>query len=107
MPVDLKVMVGCWSMLKKSALLRWASRWSSPVVTEPRSTFASTFESSGFSATVTVPVKDVNRPRTLVIIRWRAVKPTMLWLGSTFQTPGVRSDTLLMGSSRGNRLLLQ
>jgi hypothetical protein len=53
---------------------------------------------------VTVPVKDVNRPRTFVIMRWRAVKPTMLWLGSTFQTPGVRSDTLLMGSSRGEQI---
>ena len=63
---------------------------------------AGTLTPLSLSATVTVPVKDVNRPRTLVIMRWRAVKPTMLWLGSTFQTPGVRSDTLLMGrSSRG------
>ena len=46
---------------------------------------------------VTEPVKSVNRPRTLLIMRWRALKPTTEWLVSTFQVPGVRSESELMG----------
>ena len=95
----MKVMCGWFSMSKKSALFRWASRWSSPVVTELRSTLASTVDCSGSSAMVTVPVKSVKRPRTLLIMRWRALKPTTEWLVSTFQAPGVRSASELMGSS--------
>ena len=60
--VDVKVMCGWFSMSKKSALLRCATRWSSPVVTELRSTLASTVDWSGSSAMVAAPLKSVNRP---------------------------------------------
>jgi len=39
-------------------------------------------------------VKSVNLPRTLVTMRWRAVKESSLWAGSMFQVPGVRSFRL-------------
>jgi DNA-binding MarR family transcriptional regulator len=45
---------------------------------------------------VTTPLKVVNRPRTFVIIMCRAEKAMVEWLGSTFQTPGVRSASELM-----------
>lgn len=44
------------------------------------------------SATVTVPVTSVNRPRTLVTMKWRPVRATSAWAGSISQVPGAGSS---------------
>src|SRR6478735_6429224 len=101
MPVLTKVMVGepPPSRSKKSALRRWASRPASPVSTDARFTVATTCDCSGFSATSSEPEKSVKRPRTLVIMRWRATNPTVEWAGSTVQVPGARVERSVMGCS--------
>ncbi len=67
--VDVKVIVGKCSTSKKSALLRWASRSSLPVLKLAASISTSTWDSSGSSAIVIRPRTSLNRPRTLVIMR--------------------------------------
>ena len=42
----------------------------------------STEDSSGTSATFTDPEKEAKRPRTLVIMRWRAMNSTVVWAWS-------------------------
>src|SRR5690349_11438793 len=99
MPLLTKVMVGepAPSRSKKSALRRCASRPASPVSTDARFTVASTRDCSGSGAISSEPEKSVKRPRTLVIIRWRATNPTVEWAGSTFQVPGVRVERSVIG----------
>ena len=57
---------------------------------------ASTLLCIGSSAMVSSPVTAPNRPRTLVIMRWRAVKPTVVWALSMVHVPGVRSANEVM-----------
>src|SRR5829696_519914 len=45
------------------------------------------------SATVTVPVKEAKRPRTLDTIMWRTENPTWLCDGSSVKVPGIGSST--------------
>src|SRR3954466_15145072 len=99
MPVLAKVMVGepPPSRSKKSALRRCASRPASPVSTDARLTVASTCDWSGSGVISSEPEKSVKRPRTLVIMRCRATKPTVEWDGSTFQVPGGRAERSVMG----------
>ena len=52
--------------------------------------WASTLESSGFSAMVMVPSKVLKVPLTLLTIRCRTLKPTSEWTGSMFQVPATR-----------------
>src|SRR6185295_19987058 len=91
MPVLTRSIVGYFSVSKKSAVFRWASRVASPVETDVTSALASTFDFNGSSAIVIVPLKVPNRPRTLLTMRCRETNPTEEWTGSTFQMPGVRS----------------
>jgi hypothetical protein len=37
----------------------------------------------------------VKRPRTLVIIMWRALKPTVVWFGSIVQVVLMEASSLL------------
>ena len=70
------------SVSKKSALRRWASRWSWLVWMLAASMVTSTDDSSGTSATLIEPEKVAKRPRTLVIMRWRATNSTVVWAWS-------------------------
>ena len=66
--MDAKVIVGCFSTSKKSALRMCASRCSWPVLIEERSTDAVTDDASGSSAVTIVPSNVSKRPRTLLTI---------------------------------------
>ena len=64
---------GC-STSKKSAERRCSSRASLPDSTEVMSMVTSTVVSPGCSATSIAPDRPVNRPRTLVSMKWRPMK---------------------------------
>ena len=84
--VDLKVMVGYFSASKKSGLLRWPSRWASPVLRVETSMVASTVDAVGsvwFSWKT--PVKPVRLPLTLEIIMCFTLNSAAEWAGSRFQ----------------------
>lgn len=78
-PVETKVIVGYWSMAKKSLVRRWASRSAFLVLIEAMSTVTSTRESCGFSAAVTVASNVSKTPLTLLMARWRTLKPISVW----------------------------
>ncbi len=82
MRVDVKVHVGLFSASQKSALRRWLSRFSSPVLTDAASSSAVTAVDSRSSPTVMVPAVMASVPRTLEMPAWRTVKPTSEWPGS-------------------------
>ena len=86
-PVETKSIVGWVSASKKSPVRRCASRFGSLVVIEATSADAVTVESRGFSAVTKVASKRSNLPFTLLIMRWRMLKPTSLCAVSTFQVP--------------------
>ena len=50
---------------------------------------ACTDEARGSSPIVIVPVTSLNDPRTLLTIRWRATKPTVVCEGSSVKVPAV------------------
>jgi len=80
--VERNVMVGKRSTSKKSALLRWVSRSALPLLRLAAPISTSTCDASGSSAIVIRPLTSVNRPRTLVIIRWRPTNSTDVWAPS-------------------------
>jgi len=43
-----------------------------------------------------VPDASVKRPRTLVPMRWRAIKPTSVWAGSMVYTPALGRVAVLV-----------
>jgi hypothetical protein len=65
----------------------WSSRCSLPVSTDARSIVAATDEPSGSSLVTIVTSELVNRPRTLLIMRWRTEKAISECAGSAFQVP--------------------
>lgn len=58
-----------------------------PVSIDARSIVAFTADSRGSSPVTIVPSNVPKRPRTLLTIRCRTVKPTLLWAGSMVQVP--------------------
>ena len=52
----------------------------------------SAVDSPGSSATTIAPVTPVNRPRTLVSMKWRPMKATSVWPGSICHRPGAGSS---------------
>ena len=82
-------MVGNSSARKKSPVRRCASRSAFLVLIEATCAFAVTVDSSGFSAVTKLASKFSNTPFTLLIIRWRMLKPTSLWVGSMVQVPAL------------------
>ncbi len=81
-------MVGWVSMSKKSTERRWASRFSSRVVIELRSTSAETDEPSTTSSPmVMVPEKVEKFPFTFETMRWRTLNPTSECEASMVQVP--------------------
>jgi hypothetical protein len=54
---------------------------------EATSTEAVALESVGFSVVVKVPLNEPKVPLTLLIMRWRTLKPTSLCEGSRAQVP--------------------
>ena len=85
--MERKVIVGCFSVWKKSSLRMWLSLVSLPVFTELRSTSAVTVEASGSGAVVMVPSNLSKRPRTLLTIMCLTTKDTSEWTGSMLQVP--------------------
>src|SRR5215469_16139198 len=84
--VDLKVIRGCFSRWKKSALLRCVSRWASPVLTLEISTVASTLERlESVVCSVNTPVRPEKLPFTLEIIMCFTLNSAEEWAGSSFQ----------------------
>ncbi|CPU67641.1 Uncharacterised protein [Mycobacteroides abscessus] len=73
MRVDVNVHVGLFSASQKSALRRWLSRFSSPVLTDAASSWAVTDVDSRSSPTVIVPSVIARVPRTFEIPAWRTV----------------------------------
>ena len=74
--LERKVIAGCFSTSKKSALRMWLSLVSFPVFTELRSTLAVTVDCTGSAAVSIVPSNVSNRPRTLLTIMCRTTKDT-------------------------------
>src|SRR5437016_9305669 len=80
------VSTGCFSISRKSPLIRCWSRFSVCVVMLPVFTSTSTRESSGEPPTSIVPVNSVNCPRTFDSM-CRATNPTTVWVGSSSYMP--------------------
>jgi len=74
-------------MAKKSLVRRCASRSAFLVLIDAMSTVTVTLESRGFSAAITVASNDSNTPLTLLIARWRTLKPISVWSVSIVQVP--------------------
>src|SRR5947208_7255110 len=91
-PVLLNVSTGCFSISRKSPLLRCSSRFSVWVVMLPASISTSTRESSGDSPTSIVPVNSVNWPLTFDSM-CRATNPTTVWTTSSSYVPAGGIDT--------------
>ncbi|CAM5236398.1 hypothetical protein STENM327S_06242 [Streptomyces tendae] len=82
--MERKVIVGYSPVLKKSELFRWPSRSAEPVSMLSIVTSRVAVERDGSEPSrCSVPVKSRNLPLTLVTIAWRAVKPMVVWAGST------------------------
>ena len=77
-----KVMVGYFSISRKSPERRWVSRSATPVSMDAVCIVASAVEDARSAPTVIEPVNSANWPRTLVTIRWRATKPIRVCAGS-------------------------
>src|SRR5579863_979182 len=79
-------MVGNVSASKKSALLRWASRFSSPVLTVATGISASISERVGsVGSRRSLPLIPENFPFTLEIIMCLTLNSAAEWAGSMFQ----------------------
>src|SRR5262249_28555983 len=101
--VDLKVMAGYFATSKKSALLRWASRWASPVLMVLISIEASTEErEASVVCSVRVPESPPwNPPFTLEIIMCLTLNSACECAGSRFQVvvaAGVEVVVAMVGS---------
>src|SRR6266545_6851369 len=90
--VLLNASTGCFSISRKSPLIRCWSRFSVCVLMLPVFTSTSTCESWGESPTSIVPVKSVNCPRTFDSM-CRATNPTTVWVGSSSYVPTGGIDT--------------
>ncbi len=106
MAVLTKVQVGWFSTSKKSLVRRWLSRFSSRVSTLPASMVTDTLESSGFSASSSVPSYLLKAPRTLDTAMWRTVKPRVVCMVSSAYVPtagySTPSTVLLVTSVSGD-----
>src|SRR5438874_8604124 len=90
--VLLNASTGCFSISRKSPLIRCWSRFSVCVVILPVFTSTSRCESCGESPTSIVPVNSVNCPRTFESM-CRATNPTTVWVGSSSYVPAGGIDT--------------
>src|SRR5437764_11161039 len=89
---DLNVMSGHFCTSKKSADLRWVSRFSLLVLMLAGSTFSSMslFEGSSLFQ-LRVEENLGNWPRTVVTTMCFTAKPTVLWLGSAWRVTAART----------------
>src|SRR5579864_7726111 len=79
-------MVGYFSKSRKSALLRCASRWGSPVLRVETSRVASMKErDASVECSVRSPVMPLMVPFTLAIIMCLTLNSATVWAGSIFQ----------------------
>src|SRR5579863_932693 len=79
-------MLGYLAASRKSALLRWPSRCSSPVERPLTGIVASTVESAGSASfSSRTPRTPWKLPFTLEIIMCRTLNEAVEWAGSTFQ----------------------
>ncbi|KLU09817.1 hypothetical protein ABL57_10200 [Kocuria sp. SM24M-10] len=99
--VERKVIVGCCSTSKKSALRTWPSRSAFFVSMEAICTVAVSVESSTGSATRSWASTSPKVPRTFEMPAWRTVKATSEWAGSKVQEPGTRAVSWDMVFSSG------
>jgi hypothetical protein len=105
----MKVIVGCSSTAKKSALRTWASRSAFFVSMEAIWMVAASVEFSTGSAICSCASTSWKLPRTLEMPAWRTLKPTSEWAGSKVQEPGTRAvswDMVFSLAGSGSFLLL-
>jgi hypothetical protein len=94
--VETKSMVGWFSASKKSLVRRCWSRFGSLVSIETMVAWAFTELCSGVAPVTISASKSLNVPLTLLIMMWRMLKPTELWVLSMVQVPAMYPGTVVV-----------